>query len=160
MADRSDDLRMSRIGEWERFDALEGPEDGTDTHARLRELGWESFFTLGSADEVGIEVEVWIKSAGQGREYLVDVWGVNAGSEFLKVDSLPVLMELLAKWAPVVQAAGIARVTGDLTTGAIEHNGIVETVAARASWAKTGLLGKLAADRLRLDKNRQRTHRR
>ncbi|OLF06917.1 hypothetical protein [Actinophytocola xanthii] len=127
------DLALSADGTWERFDVFAGHPDVSDVTEYLRNQGWYSFLRLGDAEELGIEIEVWASMQGAG--YLIDVSGRAGGGSFLKVTTLPQVMDLLAKWAPVVQAMSIARVVTDLGEPEIKQYGFVESVAARAAWA-------------------------
>ncbi|MFB9688414.1 hypothetical protein [Amycolatopsis plumensis] len=126
---------------WEPYDVWDGaPSDD----ATLESLGWESLLDLGSSDDIGFAIMVWQRSVGDGgTEYLLNVWGFQSGSPYLKVDSFPAVMELVAKWAPVLQAASVAHVVQDLAGLFVDRNGLVETVAARAAWGVQEKLGDL-----------------
>ncbi|TDX84923.1 hypothetical protein [Amycolatopsis arida] len=149
MPDEGQDLQLTPEGRWEPYDALaDAEDDGGDVEALLHSLGWTSFVRLGSGEDFGVEIEVYERRTRDGHpEYLLDIWGEHSGSPYLKVDNLPAVMELLAKWAPIVQAASISRVVRDLAAGAIEHEGLVETVAARAAWGVQERLPKLKKHR-------------
>ncbi|MEU0529225.1 hypothetical protein [Amycolatopsis tolypomycina] len=140
MTTKGADLHWSG-NSWEPYNAFAGaPEDEHDIEKRLSSQGWETFLSLGHGETIGFELRVLIRYSGGGEtrkhpEYLIEVGGPSAIAPYLKVDDLPTVMDLLARWAPALQAASIANLTYDLATGVIEPNGIVETVAARITWA-------------------------
>jgi hypothetical protein len=84
-------------------------------------------------------------------EFLLEVGGHSAIAPYLKVDDLPTVMDMLARWAPALQASSIADLAHDLISGAIEPNGMVETVAARVTWAAENRTPAMARDHDRLE---------
>jgi hypothetical protein len=159
MTDEGRDLQLTADSRWEPYDALANAKDTADVEAMLDSVGWKAFMRLGSAEDFGFEISVYECRSGNGHpEYLLDVWGDAHGSPYLKVDNLPAVMDLLSKWAPVLQAASIAHVVRDLAAGIIEHEGIVETVAARAAWGAQEHMPKLKKHRDQRDAdNKQRS---
>jgi hypothetical protein len=151
MPPRNRDLQLTASGDWEPFDVFPG-EDDPETEKALEEQGWESFLTLGSGERLGCEIEVYLRNTEGGQQYLVEVWGEQYGSPYLKVDSLPALMDLLGRWAPVVQAASVARVLSEIKGLTIERDGLVEAIAARIAWAVTEHTPKLKRERDELDR--------
>ena len=115
---------------------------------------------MGSGEDVGVEINLYQRRTGKGHpEFLLSVWGEQSGSPFVKVSTLPEAMQLLSQWAPIVQAASIARVVSDLSGGVIEHEGLVETIAARVAWGEQERLPKMKNDRERLDRDAAERHR-
>ncbi|MGW5051532.1 hypothetical protein [Actinokineospora sp. NPDC004072] len=154
MADDGQDLQLSADGTWEPCAILPADDDGGDMEQMLEARGWESFLCLGSGEDVGVEITVYQRRDGTGHpQYLLSVWGEQIGSPFLKIDTLPQVMQLLSQWVPVVQAASISRVVSDLSAGVIEHEGLVETIAARATWGAQERLPTLKAQRDQWDRD-------
>ncbi|MFI5614974.1 hypothetical protein [Amycolatopsis sp. NPDC051903] len=144
MAVDDQDLQLSTDGTWEPYLVFANDDDSFDVEEGLNAQGWEPFLCLGSGETVGVEISLYQRRTRAGHpEYLLSVWGAQNGSPFLKVDTLPAAMQLLAQWAPVVQAASISSVVSDLKEPVIEHEGLVESVAARAAWGAQERMPKL-----------------
>ncbi|MFE2736237.1 hypothetical protein [Streptomyces sp. NPDC059349] len=64
-------------------------------------------------------------NAGPGPLFLVNV--CTAGYyEMVYAESVPALMELLARWTPVVQGAAIGKLAGEL-----DDKGVIPSIARR-----------------------------
>ncbi len=84
--------------------------------------------------DAALSLDAWQRHREGGHpEYLLEVTfsATSVSLPYLVVDSLPDLMDLVARWAPAVQTAAVAEVLRDLQTGMATPAGIVETVAAR-----------------------------
>ncbi|MGW3470128.1 hypothetical protein ACWDKQ_17080 [Saccharopolyspora sp. NPDC000995] len=145
------DLQLSADGKWEPYDVFGGASDVTDAGDYLESQGWKPFLRLGAGEWASLNLLTWQRDQDGRSEYLIEVSNQEQASEYLKVIGLPRLMDLLARWAPAVQAASIADVVQDLHEPVIEHGGIVETVAARAAWGVQDRLPKLRSYRQQWD---------
>ncbi|MCU1685939.1 MAG: hypothetical protein JWQ81_6678 [Amycolatopsis sp.] len=159
MAGLGRDLHLSE-GQWKPYDvAADTPTDagvGTDPTTQ----GWRSFLHLGSEESGGFCIDVWERSHPVTHPgYLIAISGEQSSSPYLKVDTLPAVMDLLAKWAPVVQASTISRVVRDLTDPTYTHDGIVETVATRATWAVQNRMQDMKKHRNDWDTDDKEKHR-
>lgn len=149
------DLQLTDDGKWEPYDvfaAAPDPDNVPNVGAYLESQGWSGFTTLSAGlDWSSLSLVVWQRDHDGRAEYLISVESELAGSSYMKVNNLPTLMDLLARWAPAVQAATIADVVRDLQEPGIEYNGIVETVAGRAAWGVQDRLPELRSARREQD---------
>jgi hypothetical protein len=130
----SPDYHLPPQTRWEQADVLaDMPAEATDVGEYLRSQGWEGMLTLGDPDgSLWIEVRVR-RGADRTAEYLLEVASIDVYSPFLVVDSFPDVMDLVARWAPAVQAAAVVAALQRLEGGTEMHaHGLVESVAARA----------------------------
>jgi len=127
---RSSDLHLI-YDKWESMPKIV-PDGCDDIDAFLTAQGWQRFLVLGAANST-MRINSWRRHpAGQPVEYLVDVDDIHSASSYLRVDTLPELMDLFARWAPAVQAAAITVLIDDLTSLSLnEEYGLVETITAR-----------------------------
>jgi hypothetical protein len=105
-----------------------------DVERYLTSKGWTSFLTIGVPEGGSLYMQTWQRHGEGHPEYLLEVGNADVGSPYMRVDDLPTLLDLVARWAPAVQVACIADVVRDLKEPVIEHEGMVESVAARAAW--------------------------
>ncbi|MQA08132.1 MAG: hypothetical protein GEU98_06180 [Pseudonocardiaceae bacterium] len=63
------------------------------------------------------------------------------------VNSFPELMDLIARWAPAVQAATITHVMEQVWGLDLQDYGLVETVAARAAYGSNQVLARMQRDK-------------
>lgn len=143
------DLQLTEHGKWEPFDFYANAPDprNVDMGAYLEAEGWSRFITLGAgADYSSLVLATWSRIRDGQSEYLVEVQTDLESSDFLKVNNLPALMDLLARWAPAVQAATIADIAKDLNGLDLDSTGLVEIVAARAAWGFRDRLPELEAE--------------
>ncbi|OLZ51646.1 hypothetical protein BS329_15380 [Amycolatopsis coloradensis] len=153
MADEPSDLRLTSDGEWEPDRALPDIGEKEFLDAALERNGWAPLIHLGGGEDMGVEVTLHQQRASTGHpEYLLSVSGPEFGSPALRLPNLPEAMRLLAQWAPIVQAASITHILGDLIPGEIKHYGLVETIAARAAWGVAEKRPELQADRRMQDR--------
>lgn len=154
------DLRLGRDGTWRPVKLF--PPDTEDIDKALEDAGWEWFLALGNGT-LSAQVRTWRKPHENGgpTEYMMEVGGYETFGDRLFVDDLPTLMNLLAQWAPVIQAAAIADVTEDLQGTSIDPVGLVEAVSARAAYgADEGLtIMRRAAQQQRITRQKRRAER-
>lgn len=107
----------------------------------LDAAGWSTFFDLGDEDSP-IFIESWRRTTDDGDEYLIQVSDVSQGSPLFKTTSFMALMDLFARWAPVVQAAALVDLIKDLNGTSLNPGGMgmVEAVAARAAYGLSDVL--------------------
>lgn len=143
MADEnSPDYHLTPQTRWERADVLRDclPEVG-DVDEYLRSQGWERLLTLGDPDG-SLSLDTWQRNrTDRSAEYLLVANTSNISSPFMIIDSFPDLMDLLTRWAPAVQAAAVTDALKQLEETHVGAYGLVEAIAARASFgAADGLL--------------------
>ncbi|MFG1846861.1 hypothetical protein [Micromonospora carbonacea] len=132
----------SRCEPYDPFVEAKNPEG--DYEPTMKSLGWGRFLTVGE-DPAPLYITTWRRATpAGGTEYAIDVWGIDAGSPLFKVATFPDLMDLLARWAPIVQAAHISAFLGDLGGNEdLSSLGVVERVAARAAFGVTDALPEI-----------------
>jgi hypothetical protein len=144
-------------------DPFEGAPEGSDDAAWFEQQGWTEFIGLGDPDS-SLYVRSFRRTTETGVEYIVDYWDVLYGSEYLKVDGPGELMDLLARWAPAVQAAAITGVIDDARRFGLSHDGVVEMVAAKVAFGandslenRRSLLREQSRDRRRRQERATKT---
>jgi hypothetical protein len=142
------DLHYSN-GQWEPANLLADCPEGTDPDAHLRATGWEGFLTVGDIDSA-MWIKTWRKKDDDSG-FLIEVGDVATDSPYIQVDTFPELMDFLARWAPVVQAAAMVHVLDDLSHYEIRGDGplemgMVEMLAARARYGAQDRYESIVSD--------------
>lgn len=109
----------------------------------LAEFGWEDFFDLGDDAEITLYVRTYRRTQGGRTQYLVTVSDANFVSPYVKVDTFPELMDLLARWAPAIQAASVTSLLTDVRQYGLSSDGAIEAIAAKAAYGGRQGLEKL-----------------
>lgn len=95
----------------------------------MMELGWDDFISVGAEDS-----SLWLvgrrRIKGTVTEYVVEIQNLG-GWEAVRTDSFMEYMDLLARWAPAVQAAAIAGFIGELGDTDISDYNTVGRIAAK-----------------------------
>ncbi|MFE4716629.1 hypothetical protein ACFRLW_09275, partial [Streptomyces sp. NPDC056728] len=102
-------------GEWRQAEDPLGPHRHLDDwEGELAAAGYSSWTSFPQQDTTPLVLEVYRgMNAGPGPLFLVNV--CTAGYyETVYAESVPALMELLARWTPVVQGAAIGKLAGEL----------------------------------------------
>ncbi|MEV3925856.1 hypothetical protein [Actinomadura coerulea] len=82
-------------------------EDGEEITAPLKRLGYEPFTTIGYVDmPTGVGIAVY--SRIDAPRFLIEVEGANGLSEHIYAAQSHDALELLARYAPIAQAAAIS----------------------------------------------------
>jgi hypothetical protein len=123
-------------GQWQPIDILAECPDGAGVDDYLKSLGWEEFLSVGAPGESFMAIKTYIRRArdGASTQYLLSVDDVNLVSPYVLVDTFPELMDLIARWAPAVQAAQITGFLEDLMQLRLDRNGYAEMLAARVKF--------------------------
>ncbi|MCA1191663.1 hypothetical protein [Saccharopolyspora sp. 6V] len=140
----NDDLgdRQLKDGRWENWDFYSRLPDDADVAKEMKDQGWNEFFSIGDG-EGDLGIKTW-----QGKHgYLLQVADAAQFSPFLKVDTFPELMELLAKWAPAVQAASVSALIRAANDYGLHDGGVVENLAAKAAYGVGDLKEKLEKEK-------------
>jgi hypothetical protein len=119
-------------GKWQTIDLFADYTEGTSWTNYLGAKGWEIFLQLGD-DDSDTWIQTWRREDGDPG-FLIRVHDVASASPCVQVDTFPELMDLLAKWAPVIQTAAVVSVLDDLRQYAIRDDGLVEFLAARVRY--------------------------
>ncbi|MGC4784122.1 hypothetical protein ACLQ3A_21110 [Micromonospora zamorensis] len=131
---------------YEIYDPFKGRPENVDSDRWLEQQGWSEFFGIGG-EESDLRIRSYRRIGESGQEeYIVDVWDLIQGSPFVKIDNIGELMDLLARWAPAVQAAALVYVLDELQSYRIDRRGVVEAVTAKAAWGVTEGAQALLAD--------------
>lgn len=141
-AENSPDYHLTPQTRWERADVLRDcPPEVGDVDEYLRSQGWERLLTLGDP-ESSLSLDTWVRNRpDRSAEYLLAMNTSNLSSPYMTIDSFPDLMDLLGRWAPAVQAAAVTEALKQLEETNVGAYGLVEAIAARASFgAADGLL--------------------
>jgi hypothetical protein len=143
-------------GEWTPTDVLADCPDGETVSVYLESIGWEEFLAVGNEDSP-MRIVTWRRSNEGNTVYLIEVADVLGGSPFVQVDTFPEVMDLLARWSPVVQSAAVTRFLEELREWEIDTDGIVEKIAARARFGVEDLYGPMRSDHDRRESERRAT---
>lgn len=142
---------------YETLDPFAEDPDSTDYTETLTKLGWTNILTVGDSERSPLYVNAWQRQHPDGRtEYAVDVWDQNMGSPFVKVGSFPEVMDLLARWAPAVQAAAVSQLIAEVSDGGLSEWGTVEQMAARVAYGISDALPKMRAAEAEADRARRK----
>ncbi|MCX4920211.1 hypothetical protein [Streptomyces sp. NBC_00687] len=106
---------MGTNGQWrQEKDPLAQYRHLEDWNAEAKAAGYVSWTSFPQPDVLPIGLEVYRGTdADPGPLFLVNVV-TPAFYETVYAESAPALMDLLARWTPVVQGAAVSRVAGDL----------------------------------------------
>jgi hypothetical protein len=88
---------------------LDSWEDGEEEDAPLGRLGYELFTTIGRAD-VPTGVGIAVYSRREAPRFLIEVEGESGLSEHIYAAQSHDVLELLARYAPIAQAAAVSSV--------------------------------------------------
>jgi hypothetical protein len=134
---KSFDLRLAN-GSWKPVDVLGDAEEGVLVYTVLERQGWEKFFSVGNSDGE-LMLQSWRRMyADKPAEYLLEVCDASDVAPYMLVPSFPELMDLFARWAPVVQAASVSTLIHDLTEPVLDAGGVVEAVRGSPTARKKG----------------------
>lgn len=136
------------------FDPHADAPDGTDAGSWLEEQGWSEFLGIGD-EQTDLRFRSWRRQIDGRWEYACEVWDVIQGSPFLKIESFGELMDIMARWAPALQAAAVIGFLERAQTFGLDTDGEVEKIAAKVAFGSTAGLAavqkqmKIQADRQR-----------
>lgn len=127
---------------YEIFDPFEGASGTVDVREWLEQRGWSEFLGIGD-DESALRVQSFRRTVDGRDEFIVDVWDAAQGSPYVKVDNFGDLMDLLARWAPAVQAAALVAAVDDLRSFGLDKGGLAEVVGAKVAFGASDALPAL-----------------
>jgi hypothetical protein len=136
-------------GQWEPYDVCANWADNTDLDQDeyLKSQGWEGHTEIGSVSGP-MWLKTWRRRHADGTEsYLIDINDHFNVWPILRVDSLPEFLDLLARWAPIVQATVVTYAINDLLDGSIGDYGAVETIAARVLYGMSHVHNRLISQK-------------
>nr|BFE55665.1 hypothetical protein GCM10020063_001910 [Dactylosporangium thailandense] len=140
---------------YEIFDPFENAPETVDVREWLEQQGWSEFLGIGG-EESDLRIRSYRRSVDGRDEFIVEVWDAVQGSPFVKVDNFGVLMDLLARWAPAVQAASLTYLIDNLQSYSLSRDGVIETVAARAAFGANEGLEALRSHERQMAASRRR----
>lgn len=127
---------------YQEIDLYKDMPDDADTDKWLEEQGWEDFLSLGDNDS-----HLYIRSHRRlvdgNYQYVLDVWDVLSGSPHILVDSFVELMDLIARWAPAIQAAALVSLIDEARHIGLSDSGSVELIAAKVAYGAQDALPRL-----------------
>ncbi|MFF7097993.1 hypothetical protein ACFY9A_37260 [Streptomyces rubradiris] len=102
-------------GEWQQGqDPLEPHRHLDDWEAEAKAAGYLSWTRFPEQDTTPLALEIYRGTdSGPGPMFLVNV-STSSFYETVYAESVPALMELLARWTPVVQGAAIGQLAGEI----------------------------------------------
>lgn len=112
--------------------------EGEDITEVLKRLGYALFTTVGyGAFPAGLGIAVYQRE--QSPAFLIEVEGSGDRSHHIYTETLPDVLELLARWTPIAQAGAVAMLTRALSEADL---GLVRDSAglARALQAALGVI--------------------
>ncbi|MFF9512164.1 hypothetical protein ACF1BU_37255 [Streptomyces sp. NPDC014724] len=114
-------------GEWRQADdPLASHRHLDDWEAEVKAAGYSSWTKFPQQDTTPIALEIYrSEKAGSELEFIVNV-STSSYYETVYAESVPALMELLARWTPVVQGAALGALAGQL-----DDKGVVPSLARR-----------------------------
>lgn len=140
-------------GTWQPADVYADLPDGGAVEPYLTERGWEQFLAVGDSRGDGTSamvIRTWRRTGGDdGARYMLEVGDSLQSSPYLLVDTLPELLDLMARWAPIVQAAAVSYVVDGLIEYGINREGLVEMIAARVRFGADETHDRFRAQLLR-----------
>jgi hypothetical protein len=108
-----------------------------DVESYLASQGWEEFLGIGGENSE-LYIQSWRRTLPDAQtEYIVDVWNAAFGSPYIKVTSFVDLMDLLARWAPAIQAAAVVAILDEVQQLGLSPSGMIERIAAKAAFGAT-----------------------
>jgi hypothetical protein len=138
-------------GDWELADdpIPWSGEAGDDVRAKYAEAGYtelpgpqaEPFLVLGlNSEEARAAVQLTLFTRREHPECLIDIEGPGGSTRAVYAARFPDGLDLMARWAPIVQAGVLTALAGDLFQPARDHHGrmimtggLIEAVARRAA---------------------------
>ncbi|MFE3547421.1 hypothetical protein ACFXN2_01990 [Streptomyces kronopolitis] len=106
---------FTTTGEWQQAeDPLEAHRHLDDWEAEAKAAGYSSWTSFPRQDTTPLALEIYRgKDVGAGPLFLVNV-STSTFYETVYAESVPALMELLARWTPVVHGAALGALAGQL----------------------------------------------
>ncbi|MGW4995950.1 hypothetical protein ACWEQ3_52000 [Streptomyces mirabilis] len=120
---------LTTEGEWRQTqDPLAAHRHLEDWNAEVKAAGYVLWTSFPQQDTTPVALEVYRgEEAGPAPLFLVNV-STSSFYETVCAESVPALMELLARWTPVVQGAAVGRLAGQL-----EDEHVIRSAARRLS---------------------------
>lgn len=114
-------------GEWQQAeDPLAPHQHLEDWDEQRKAAGYSSWTRFPQQDTTPLALEIYRgPDTGPGPLFLVNV-STDSFYETVYAESVPALMEVLARWAPVVQGAAIGKLAGEL-----DDKGVIPSVSRR-----------------------------
>lgn len=138
--------------EYQIVNPLADAPDMVEVDSYLRSQGWELFLHIGNEDSC-LYVRSWRRQHDDSEQYMVEVSDGANDSPYISVPNFGELMDLLARWAPVVQAATISDLIGGIIGSGLSYFGSVERIAAKAVFGAEDVLPEMRRDlRKKLDR--------
>lgn len=98
-----------------------GVDPGDGFEEQVKKAGYSEWARFGGAEMVPVWLQVWRRGRDEGKqrralEYLVSV-DTTMSWDIVFAESTPALMELLARWVPVVERATVTQLLNELDEG-------------------------------------------
>ncbi|WP_336053985.1 hypothetical protein [Streptomyces sp. CA2R101] len=116
---------FTTTGEWQQAeDPLAPHRHLDDWEAQVKTAGYSSWTKFPKQDTTPLALEIYrSEKAGSELLFIVNV-STSSFYETVYAESVPALMELLARWTPVVQGAALGALAGQL-----DDKGVITSVA-------------------------------
>lgn len=103
----------------------------TTLDKQMYALGWERWVDVGPTDS-SLWISSWIREVDGRSEYVAYLDDGCGDARPVRATSLVEMMDLLARWAPIIQAEAIAQIVDDLRSGNPSEFNVVGRVVAKA----------------------------
>lgn len=100
--------------------------------AVMDRLGYRRIHTIGSEYDMALAVWTQDNPSPAAPRHIIELPG-DPG-DYIYVETVPDLWDLLARWTPVVRDSAITRLIQDLNDVKSDTCGLVETIARRAAY--------------------------
>lgn len=138
----------------EEFDPLEEmtAEANCNIYTWLCRQDWECWADL-SGGSYETTIRVWFRDT----DWMIEIAPGDEQNRYLKVPDLPTALDLLARWGQIAVVEKLHRILVDVSEGALDRSGLVETIAARGAWGIEYVTRTLTNDlRVREDRMEKR----
>jgi hypothetical protein len=105
----------------------------------LKALGWEPTFTIGTPNSP-LKLNSWRRYRNGASEWMIELEDAGEGSPIVHTDSLVEYLDLLARWAPIVQTAAVTHLLAELGDNDLGPYNTVGRVAAKVLTAEDRVL--------------------
>src|SRR6266568_2960471 len=120
-------------GDWELADdPIPWSAASDDVRAKYAEAGYtqvpgppaESFLVLGlHSEQAANAAQLTLFTRGEPPQCLIDIEGTGGGTRTVYAARFPDGLDLMARWAPITQAAALTAIARDLLQPATDHRG-------------------------------------
>lgn len=93
----------------EAYNIFDGETEYAEYDEAMRKAGWTLFLDVGSAERGTVAIQVYRRTTDSGDEFMAEVEGQDTYSLSVRTDSLPEMLDAVARWSSIVQAAALSQ---------------------------------------------------